>query len=40
MPSGTRFYYWLKRNGWPNERPLQTLCVPCHAVKSGQERAA
>jgi 5-methylcytosine-specific restriction endonuclease McrA len=32
---GNAFLYWLKRNGFPNDKyPLQTLCNACNRSKS------
>jgi hypothetical protein len=31
--AGNAFLKALKRLGWPNDPPLQTLCVPCHRAK-------
>ena len=30
---GNGFYLWLKRNGYPNNPPLQVLCRKCNSNK-------
>ena len=30
---GNGFPRWLKRNGWPNDPPIQVLCCNCDAAK-------
>ena len=30
---GTALYYWLKRNGWPNDPKFQVLCANCNLGK-------
>jgi hypothetical protein len=32
-----QFAQRLKRAGWPNDPPLQTLCAPCHKAKTKYE---
>jgi hypothetical protein len=36
--AGAAFRQRLKRLGWPNDPPLQTLCKPCHKTKTHNER--
>ena len=30
---GTALYYWLKKNGWPNDPRFQVLCANCNLGK-------
>jgi hypothetical protein len=38
LPWGSRFYYWLRRNGWPNDPPLRVLCANCQVLHEWARR--
>jgi len=37
---GSTFYRALRRAGWPNDTPLQVLCLSCNTRKANRARIA
>jgi len=36
ISAGLQFYAWLRKNGYPNDPPLQVLCMNCQFKKRNQ----